>query len=140
MSTEARDTRNIRVQSSAMATQTVAAPVARRKWGRLIYVSSIAAQIGGVIGPHYAASKAGMLGLMHGYASRLAREGITANAICPALIETEMIRDNPRARPDALPVGRLGRPEEVGEVAVMLASNGFITGQSIQVNGGLYPT
>jgi len=130
----------VNLRSAFLLSQAVLPGMRARKWGRLIYVSSIAAQIGGVIGPHYAASKAGMLGLMHGYASRLAREGITANAICPALIETEMIRDNPRARPEALPVGRLGRPEEVAEVAVMLAANSFITGQSIQVNGGLYPT
>jgi 3-oxoacyl-[acyl-carrier protein] reductase len=130
----------VNLRSAFLLSQAVLPGMRARQWGRLIYVSSVAAQVGGVIGPHYAASKAGMLGLVHGYASRLAREGITANAICPALIETEMIRDNPRARPEALPIGRLGRAEEVAQVAAMLASNGFITGQSIQVNGGLYPT
>ncbi len=78
---------------------------------------------------------------MHAYASQLAREGITANVICPALIETEMVTENPHApRPEAVPVGRFGRSEEVAEVAVMLARNAFITGQTLQVNGGLYPT
>ncbi len=60
------------------------------------------------------------------------------NAIAPALIETEMMRDNPRARPELIPVGRLGRVDEVADVVVMLASNGYITGQTINVNGGWY--
>jgi 3-oxoacyl-[acyl-carrier protein] reductase len=112
-----------------------------RRFGRLLYLSSTAAQTGGIVGPHYAASKAGLIGLMHGYASQLAREGITANVICPALVETEMLTDNPRTpRPEAIPVGRFGRSEEVADVAVLLAANGYITGQTVQVNGGLYLT
>jgi 3-oxoacyl-[acyl-carrier protein] reductase len=107
-------------------------------WGRIINLSSVAAQVGGVVGPHYAASKAGMHGLTHFYASRLAKEGITVNAIAPALIETEMVTSNPNARPDLIPVERYGMPEEVADVAVMLAKNGYITGQTINVNGGWY--
>jgi 3-oxoacyl-[acyl-carrier protein] reductase len=68
----------------------------------------------------------------------LAKEGITVNAIAPALIETEMLRDNPRARPDLIPVGRLGSVDEVADVVVLLARNGYITGQTINVNGGWY--
>ena len=68
------------------------------------------------------------------------REGITANAIAPALIETEMITSNPKARSDLVPVGRFGKVEEVADVVVMLASNGYITGQTISVNGGWYMT
>ncbi len=111
-----------------------------RKWGRLIYISSTASRVGGIVGPHYAASKAGLEGLMHSYASLLAREGITANAIAPALIETEMIAGNHAAVPEKLPVGRLGAPDEVADVVVAVASNAFITGQTIQVNGGIYMT
>jgi 3-oxoacyl-[acyl-carrier protein] reductase len=110
----------------------------RRRWGRIINLSSVAAQLGGVVGPHYAASKAGVLGLTHSYATLLAKEGITANAIAPALIATEMVTKNPNARPDLIPLGRLGTVEEVAEVVVMLASNGYITGQTINVNGGWY--
>ncbi len=65
-------------------------------------------------------------------------EGITVNAIAPALIETEMVRSNPRARPDLIPVGRFGRTDEVSDIVVMLATNGYITGQTINVNGGWY--
>ncbi len=87
-------------------------------------------------GPHYAASKAGIVGLTHSYAALLAKEGITVNAIAPALIETEMIRDNPRARTDLIPVGRFGTVDEVADVVVVLAANGYITGQTVNVNGG----
>src|SRR5260221_2373685 len=109
-----------------------------RRWGRIVNLSSVAAQTGGIIGPHYAASKAGMLGLTHSYAASLAKEGITANAIAPALIETEMVTSNPRARRDLIPVGRFGSVDEVADVALMLVRNAYITGQTINVNGGWY--
>ena len=107
-----------------------------QKWGRILNISSVAAQIGGVVGPHYAASKAGMLGLTHYYARYLATEGITVNAIAPALIETDMVRSNPRASAANIPAGRFGSVEEVSSVALLLAINGYITGQTINVNGG----
>jgi 3-oxoacyl-[acyl-carrier protein] reductase len=119
-------------------TQRVLPGMRERRWGRIINISSTAAQIGGIVGPHYAASKAGIHGLTHGYASRLAKEGITANVIAPALIETDMVRALPAAAVDRIPVGRFGRPEEVAEIAVMLARNGYVTGQTINVNGGVY--
>jgi 3-oxoacyl-[acyl-carrier protein] reductase len=108
------------------------------KWGRIVNLSSVAAQVGGVVGPHYAASKAGMLGLTHFYAQRLAKEGITVNSIAPALVETEMVTSNLNARPERIPIGRFGLPDEVAEVALMLARNGYITGQTINVNGGWF--
>ena len=60
------------------------------------------------------------------------------NAVAPALIEKEMITANPQAQPGRIPVGRLGSPQEVADVVVMLARDGFITGQTININGGLY--
>jgi len=119
---------------------TAAALLAMRslKWGRIINLSSVAAQVGGVVGPHYAASKAGMLGLTHFYAQRLAKEGITVNSIAPALVETEMVTSNLNARPERIPIGRFGLPDEVAEVALMLARNGYITGQTVNVNGGWF--
>jgi 3-oxoacyl-[acyl-carrier protein] reductase len=130
----------VNLRSAFLLTQALLPAMRRRRFGRLLYVSSTAAQVGGIVGPHYAASKAGLLGLMHGYASALAGEGITANAIAPALVETEMITSNPRARPERIPVGRFGRPEEVAELAVAVIENGYVTGQTIQVNGGVYLT
>jgi 3-oxoacyl-[acyl-carrier protein] reductase len=112
-----------------------------RRFGRIINISSGAAQVGGVVGPHYAASKAGVLGLTRGYAALLAGEGITVNAIAPALVETDMLRQGDfRVRPDRIPVGRFGTVEEVAQVVTMLATNAYLTGQTIHLNGGLYLT
>ncbi|MBK8217561.1 MAG: SDR family NAD(P)-dependent oxidoreductase [Myxococcales bacterium] len=111
-----------------------------RRFGRLVFVSSTAAKVGGIVGPHYAASKAGVEGLAHAYASLLAREGITSNAVAPALIETEMLAGNDKASAERVPVGRLGTPEEVADVIVSVVRNPFITGQTLQVNGGIYMT
>ena len=111
-----------------------------RKFGRLVFVSSTAAKVGGIVGPHYAASKAGVEGLALAYASLLAREGITSNAVAPALIETEMLAGNDKASAERVPVGRLGTPEEVADVIVSVVRNPFITGQTLQVNGGIYMT
>ncbi len=126
------------LKSCFLVTQAALPGMRERRWGRIINLSSVAAQVGGVVGPHYAASKAGMLGLTRFYASRLAREGITVNAIAPALIETEMVTSNPNARPDYIPIGRFGSPDEVAEVAVVLAKNAYINGQTIHVNGGWF--
>ena len=128
----------INLKSLFLVTQAVLSGMRVARWGRIINLSSVAAQLGGVVGPHYAASKAGILGLTHSYAHLLAKEGITVNAIAPALIETEMVTSNPNARPDLIPVGRFGGVDEVARVAVMLAENGYITGQTINVNGGWY--
>jgi 3-oxoacyl-[acyl-carrier protein] reductase len=130
----------VNLTSVFLVTQAILPAMRRGRWGRIINLSSAAAQVGGVVGPHYAASKAGILGLTRGYASWLAREGITVNAIAPALIQTDMVSSNPRARPDLIPVGRFGEVEEVASVAVMLACNAYITGQTINVNGGVYMT
>jgi 3-oxoacyl-[acyl-carrier protein] reductase len=121
-----------------LVTQAALPAMRRLKWGRIINLSSTAAQIGGVVGPHYAASKAGLHGMTHAYAALLVRDGITANAIAPALIDTDMVRNDLRAKPDRIPVGRFGRAEEVAEAAIMLARNGYVTGQTINVNGGIY--
>jgi 3-oxoacyl-[acyl-carrier protein] reductase len=129
---------NTNLTSAFLVTQAALPAMRLQGWGRIIMLSSVAAQTGGVIGPHYAASKAGMLGLMHSYATLLAKEGITANAIAPALVETDMIRNNPNIKPEMLPVGRFGTIEEVADAALVLARNGYITGQTINVNGGWY--
>ncbi len=128
----------INLKSCFLVTQAVLPGMRERRWGRIVNLSSVAAQVGGVVGPHYAASKAGMNGMTHYYAHWLAKEGITVNAIAPALVETEMVTSNPNASPTRIPVGRYGVPDEVADVALMLARNGYITGQTINVNGGWY--
>jgi 3-oxoacyl-[acyl-carrier protein] reductase len=128
----------INLTSAFLVSQAVIGGMRERRWGRLIFLSSIAAQTGGVIGPHYAASKAGMLGLTHSYANLLAKDGVTSNAIAPALVATDMITHNKSLRPDLLPVGRFGHVDEVADAVVYLASNGYTTGQTLNLNGGWY--
>ena len=128
----------VNLKSAFLLTQAALPGMRARRWGRVVNVSSVAAQVGGVVGPHYAASKAGLHGLTHAYASLLAKEGVTVNCIAPALIETEMVTSNPRASPGLIPVGRFGAAAEVADVAVLLATNGYVTGQTINVNGGWY--
>jgi 3-oxoacyl-[acyl-carrier protein] reductase len=126
------------LKSAFLVTQRVVPGMRQRQWGRIINLSSVAAQLGGVVGPHYAASKAGVHGLTHSYAALLAKEGITVNTLAPALIATEMVTSNPRARPDLIPIGRFGAVDEVAQTALLLVSNGYITGQTVNVNGGWY--
>jgi len=130
----------VNLTSAFLLTQAVLERMRERRWGRIINIGSVAAQNGGVIGPHYAASKAGMIGLTHSYASLLAKEGITVNLIAPALIETDMVTRNPNASPARIPMGIFGSPDEIGRVAVLLAESDYITGQTINVNGGWYMT
>ena len=129
---------NVNLKSVFLVTQAVLPKMRIACWGRVINISSVAAQVGGVVGPHYAASKAGMIGLTHSYAHLLAKEGITVNAIAPALIETEMVTANLNAKPDLIPVGRFGSVDEIAGVVMMLAANAYVTGQTINVNGGWY--
>jgi 3-oxoacyl-[acyl-carrier protein] reductase len=128
----------INLTSVFLVTQRVLPGMRTARWGRIINLSSVAAQYGGVIGPHYAASKAGILGLTRSYASQFAKEGITANAIAPALIETDMVAGLPRDLANRIPVGTFGSADEIGRAAVTLAESSFTTGQTININGGLY--
>lgn len=113
-----------------------------RGYGRLLFLSSIAALTGGVLGAHYAASKAALHGLTHYLASRVADKGVTVNAIAPALIgDTRMLPvdpSDPEALPLPIPVGRLGTPEEVADLSVAMLRNGYLTDKVISVDGGLH--
>jgi 3-oxoacyl-[acyl-carrier protein] reductase len=129
---------DVNLKSAFLVTQAFLPGMRKQQWGRIVNISSVAAQVGGLVGPHYAASKAGMLGLAHAYASVLVKEGITVNSVCPALIDTEMVRLNPRASPGLIPVGRFGAVEEVASVVLMMVGNAYMTGQTVNVNGGWY--
>ncbi len=128
----------VNLTSAFLTIQAILPGMRALKWGRIISISSVAAHIGGVVGPHYAASKAGILGLTHYYAAHLAKEGITVNAIAPGPISTEMVSGLGQLKPDLVPVGRFGTVDEVADVAIMLARNGYITGQTLNINGGRY--
>jgi len=111
-----------------------------RGFGRVLFFSSVAAFTGGVVGPHYAASKAGLHGLTHFLASRLAPSGVTVNALAPALItETRMLPGDPEELRARVPVGRLGRPEEVADLALAILRNPYMTNQVVLLDGGIYP-
>ena len=127
----------VNLKSVFLVSQAVLPGMRRRRWGRIINLSSGAAQTGGIVGLHYTAAKAGIEGLTRAYASRLVKEGITVNAVAPSLIETDMIPDA-ESRRKHIPLGRLGRTDEVAEAVIFLAGNAYITGQTIYLNGGLY--
>jgi 3-oxoacyl-[acyl-carrier protein] reductase len=111
-----------------------------RGYGRILFTSSVAALTGGIIGPHYAASKAGLHGLTHFLASRAAADGVTVNAIAPALIEdTGMLPGDPGELATRVPVQRLGKPEEVADLMLAILRNGYVTNQVISIDGGMHP-
>jgi 3-oxoacyl-[acyl-carrier protein] reductase len=128
----------VNLKSAFLCTQAVLPHMRAQRWGRIVNISSGAARGAGAIGFHYNASKAGMEGLTRGYAARLVTEGVTFNAVAPTLIETE---DMPAARVAAgasIPLGRLGRGEEVAQATLMVIANAYMTGQTVQLNGGMY--
>jgi 3-oxoacyl-[acyl-carrier protein] reductase len=130
----------VNLRAPFLLAQRLAPGMRERGFGRLLFVSSVAAFTGGVVGPHYAASKAGLQGLVGFLASRLAGDGVTANAIAPALIEdTAMLPGDPGDLASRIPVGRLGRPEEVADLALAVLRNGYLTGQVVGLDGGLHP-
>jgi 3-oxoacyl-[acyl-carrier protein] reductase len=111
-----------------------------RGFGRVLFISSVAGFTGGIVGPHYAASKAGLHGLTHHLASRVAEAGITVNALAPALIEnTDMLPGDPGYLTRAIPVGRLGRPAEVASMAIAMLTNEYLTSKVVALDGGMHP-
>jgi len=128
----------VNLKSAFLCTQAVVPGMRERGWGRIVNISSGAARGAGVIGAHYNASKAGMEGLTRGYAGRLAQAGITVNAVAPSLIETDMATSFPADIASRIPVGRMGTPEEVAQVVVMVVANPYMTGQTVPVNGGVH--
>jgi 3-oxoacyl-[acyl-carrier protein] reductase len=115
------------------------------KLGRVVILSSIAGQSGGMSAPaHYAASKAGLLGLTKLFAQRLAPDGVTVNCVSPATVESDLTSGwSPEflaSLAARIPLGRLGKPEEVAAAVCYLASDSaaFITGATLDINGGVY--
>jgi acetoacetyl-CoA reductase len=115
-----------------------------RKFGRVVVISSINGQKGQFAQVNYAATKAGDLGIVKSLAQEGARAGITANAVCPGYIATEMVMAVPEKVRESIiaqiPTGRLGEPEEIARIVAFLASDeaGFITGSTISANGGQF--
>jgi 3-oxoacyl-[acyl-carrier protein] reductase len=117
--------------------------MAARGFGRIVLLSSVAAYTGGIIGAHYASSKAGLHGLAHSLSQQAAADGVTVNVVVPALIESDMLPPDPAVRAslaESLPVGRLGTAEEVADLIAAVVRNGFVTNQSFLIDGGRHPT
>ena len=128
----------VNLKSAFLCTQAVLPRMRAQRWGRIVNISSGAARGAGGIGVHYNASKAGMEGLTRGYAARLVKQGITVNAVAPSLIDTDMMharRDDYTAR---IPLGRMGTAKEVAQAVLMVIGNEYMTGQTVQLNGGTH--
>jgi len=112
-------------------------------WGRIVNVSSLRALTGSPHGAHYAAAKAGLLGLTKSFALALAPYGITVNAVCPGFVDTDINREQLRTRGQEIlsqiPLGRVAQPEEVAALIAFLCTDeaGYITGATLSINGGL---
>lgn len=131
---------DVNLRASFFLAQRALPGMIERGYGRVLFTSSIAGFTGGLVAPHYAASKAGLHALTHFLAARVAKHGVTVNALAPALIEdTGMLPGDPGELAARVPVGRLGRPEEVADLALALVANGYVTSQVVSVDGGMYP-
>jgi 3-oxoacyl-[acyl-carrier protein] reductase len=116
----------------------------KARTGRIVNISSVVGSSGNAGQSNYAASKAGIEGFTRSLAKEIGSRGITVNAVAPGFIDTNMTRDLPEQQTEALlaqiPLGRLGQPEEIAAVVGFLASSegGYITGETLHVNGGMY--
>ena len=134
----------VNVQAVFTFIQAAIKPMAANGYGRVVNFSSTAGKnVSTVAGAHYTASKAAVLGITRASALELAAHGITVNAVCPGMIDTQMIKDAwPQERIDAyipsIPLQRMGQPSEVAELVAFLASEraGYITGAAVDITGG----
>ena len=135
---------NVNLKGTYLCSRAVLPGMQKTGWGRIVNFSSTAGKnVSTVGGAHYTAAKAGILGFTRHLAKEVARHGITVNAVCPGLIDTEMVRstisaERAQAYADSFPIRRLGEPFEVAELVAFLASDraAYITGASLDINGG----
>ncbi|HVW73746.1 MAG TPA: SDR family oxidoreductase [Rhizomicrobium sp.] len=134
----------VNLRGAFIVTQETLPAMIAAKWGRIINVTSIGGQWGGMRQVHYAAAKAGLINLTHSLAKLYSSFGVTANAIAPGLVATDMIKKELRSKAGkeksgAIPVGRIADPEEIGAAVAYLVSDdaAYITGHTLNINGGM---
>ena len=134
----------VNLRGPFMLCQELIPEMMKQGWGRIVNISSIGGQWGGVRQVHYAAAKAGVINFTQSIAKLYSQYGITSNAVAPGLIATDMTRKLLQSKAGResvrkVPIGRVGTPQEVGAAVAFLCSDGaaYITGQTINVNGGL---
>ena len=126
-----------------LCTRAALRPMIRARWGRIVNVSSVVGLVGNAGQANYAASKAGIIGFTKSVAREVAQRGITANTVAPGYVETELTGSLPEEVKDQIrnqvPMGRFGEAVEVAEVVAFLAGEGagYVTGQTIAVDGGM---
>lgn len=134
---------NINLKGAFLATQAVAKPMMKQRWGRIINIASVVGQMGNAGQANYVSSKAGMIGLTKTTARELASRNITCNAVAPGYIATPMTEHLPADVKEGftkqIPLGRMGTPADIAIAVCFLASEeaGYITGQTLSVNGGM---
>ena len=141
---EWEDTLKVNLTGPFLCTKAVIPLMIKNGYGRIVNISSSAGRsVSTLGGAHYTASKAGLLGFTRAVAKEAASFGVTVNAVCPGLVDTQMVRETTTkaelgAFIDSFPIKRLGFPEEIGDLVVFLCSQkaAYITGASIDINGG----
>lgn len=135
---------NTNLSGTFRASKAVLRGMAKARWGRIINISSVVSGMGNPGQANYCASKAGIEGFSRSLAKEMANRGITVNCVAPGFIDTDMTRKLDDSQRDAMltvvPAGRLGEPDEIAAVVAFLASKeaGYITGETINVNGGMF--
>ena len=131
------------LKGTYLCTRAALRPMVRARWGRIVNVGSVVGLVGNAGQANYAASKAGIIGFTKSVAREVAQRGITVNAVAPGYVETELTGGLPEEVKDQIlaqvPTARFGEPEEVAEVVAFLSGEGagYITGQTISVDGGM---
>ncbi len=134
----------VNLTGTFLVTQLAVRGMMKRRWGRIINMSSVVAFIGNVGQANYSATKAGLIGFTKTLAKELASRNITVNAVAPGYIETDMTENLPEEIKQGflsqIPMGKFGKPEDVANVVLFLASDlaGYVTGEVVHVNGGLF--
>lgn len=134
---------NVCLQGTYQCTKSVLKSMVKRRYGRIINISSVVGVIGNAGQVNYSSAKAAIIGFTKSLAREVASRGITVNAIAPGFFDTDMTRNLPEAIKEGwinqIPIGRLGQPEEIAEAVAFLSSQAaaYITGQTLHINGGM---